>query len=282
MTSVSGTPRRTRWAWGALVLVALAALGTVATAQRYLREGPGTPVRRPPANFEDGSFMFCKLMYTSVRREAMGIGWWTDYPFAGVHLMIRASELSKTPISKDADGEPNHWVVSLTDDALFQCPFVMASDVGTMGLSSAEAVRLRQYLLKGGFLWVDDFWGEASWTQWAGEIAKALPPSEYPIVDLPITHPVFHTVYELTKFPQVTNINNWRRTGDTSERGEETRAPHFRAILDKKGRIMVGMSFNTDIGDSWEREGEDPDFFRLFSPLGYTLAVDVLVYSMTH
>ena len=258
-------------------------LGGAAGAQRYLREGPGMPVRRAPQDrlFADGRFSFCKLMYNQVRREPMGIGWWTDYPFAGVHLMVRASELTRTPISRDGQ-EPSHWVVGLADDAIYQCPFVMASDVGTLGLNVAEADRLRDYLLKGGFLWVDDFWGEAAWEQWSTQIAKALPPSEFPIVDLAIDHPVFHTLFNLKAMPQVTNINNWRRTGDTIEQGEQTRVPHLRAILDRSGRVMVAMTFNTDIGDSWEREGEDPEFFRQFSSEGYALGLDILMYALTH
>ena len=88
----------------------------------------------------------------------MGIGWSTDYPYAGVNLMIRLSELTKAPVAKDENGDPPYWVVRLTDDTLFRCPIVMGSDVGTIGLSDQEALRLRQYLLKGGFLWVDDFW----------------------------------------------------------------------------------------------------------------------------
>src|SRR5258706_6912685 len=140
-------------------------------------EGPGNPIRRPSEGFEDGRFAFCKIMYTSVRREMMGIGWWTDYPYAGMHLMGRLSELTRTTISKNVDGDPNHWVVRLTDPQLFECPFVMASDVGTIGLDADEVKSLREYLLKGGFLWVDDFWGDAAWEQWSTEIGKVLPPS---------------------------------------------------------------------------------------------------------
>ncbi|MBM3779701.1 MAG: DUF4159 domain-containing protein [Acidimicrobiia bacterium] len=266
----------------ALVLLIAIALGAAAvSAQRFLREGPGAPLRRPPpGDFTDGRFAFCKLRYTSVRREPMGIGWWTDYPFAGIHLMVRASELSRVVISRGADGEPSHWVVSLDDDALFQCPFVMASDVGTMGLSAPQVERLRTYLLKGGFLWVDDFWGETSWAQWSSQIARVLPPDEHPIRDLPADHPVLRTMHTLPGVPQVTNINNWRRTAGTSEQGETQ--PFLRGIADRHGRLLVLMSFNSDIGDSWEREGEDPDFFRQFSPDGYALGLNVLVYAMTH
>ena len=264
---------------GALILVA--ALVSVASAQRFwFREGPGNPVRFPPPNFEDGTFTICKVMYTSVREEPMGIGWWTDYPYAGINLMIRFSELTKAPVSMDAKGDPHEWVVRLTDDALFQCPFTMASDVGTIGLSAAEASRLREYLLKGGFLWVDDFWGTPAWERWSSEMRKVFP--EYRIVDVPLDHPIFHTMFQVAKIPQVTNIQNWRRTGNTRERGSDSPHANFRAIADDKGRIMVVMTHNTDIGDSWEREGEDHDFFLQFSPDGYALGIDVLLYAMTH
>ena len=270
----------------ALVLLIAIALGAAAvSAQRFLREGPGAPLRRPPpGDFTDGRFAFCKLRYTSVRREPMGIGWWTDYPFAGIHLMVRASELSRVVISRGADGEPSHWVVSLDDDALFQCPFVMASDVGTMGLSAPQVERLRTYLLKGGFLWVDDFWGTAAWQQWSREIARVLPPSEYPIEDVPLEDPIFSTQFVVTKVPQITNIQFWRgvRGRTTSERGPDSREAHFRAIRDTQGRIMVAMTHNTDVADSWEREGEDAAFFLQFSPSGYALGINVLLYAMTH
>jgi hypothetical protein len=231
-------------------------------------------------DFEDGAFTVCKIEYTSVRREDQGAGWSTDYPYAGINLMTRLSELTKTPISRDASGNPNYWVVRLTDDELFRCPFTLGSDVGTMGLSSEEAQRLREYLLKGGFLWVDDFWGTAAWEQWSSEIRKALP--EYPITEVPGDNPVRRMMFLIDKIPQVTNIGNWRRTGNTQERGWDSREANFRMIANERGRIMVVMTHNTDVADSWEREGEDHDFFVRFSPPGYQLGMNVLLYSMTH
>lgn len=264
-----------------VLALVLCGVATAASAQRFrLPEGPNVPPRFPPQEFADGAFAFCKVMYTSVRRESMGVGWSTDYPFAGIHLMIRLSELTKARISRDDAGAPNHWVVRLTDDALFQCPFTMAADVGTIGLSEEEAERLRAYLLKGGFLWVDDFWGTPAWQHWSAEMARVLP--EYPIVDVPQDHPIRRTVYHLTAIPQITNINFWRRTGTTSERGADSPHANFRMIADERNRIMVLMTHNTDVADSWEREGEDSEFFRLFSPDGYALGINALVYAMTH
>lgn len=268
-------------------LVAALVMTTGAYAQRfgrgYFREG-SYPPRFPPPRFHDGAFTICKVMYTAVRREWMGIGWATDYPYAARNLMIRASELTKIRVSVDAANEPFVWVVRLTDDALFECPLTMASDVGTIGIDAEEAIRLRAYLLKGGFLWVDDFWGTEAWDHWVSQISQVLPPTEYPIVDLPPDHPIFHTLHAVSHVPQVTNIQFWRGSGGTttSERGEDSVDVHTRAIKDKDGRILVLMTHNTDLGDSWEREGEDPEYFYQFSPAGYAVGLNVLLYALTH
>jgi len=148
-------------------------------------------------------------------------------------------------------------------------------------LSEGEVDALRKYLLKGGFLWVDDFWGTPAWRQWSSEIKRVLP--EFPIQDVPSDHPIRHAMFNIATVPQVTNIQSWRRTGgDTHERGSDSPFADFRMIADQKGRIMVVMTHNTDIGDSWEREGEDREFFLQFSPAGYSLGMNVLLYSMSH
>ena len=267
--------------FGILLVALTAGIGAQRRYFQRLAEGPGVPPRFPPDGFRDGSFTVCKVMYNSVTYEPQGVGWSTDYPYAGINLMTRLGELTKTPVSVDAKGDPNYWVVRLTDDALFQCPFTIASDVGTIGLRAEEAARLRDYLLKGGFLWVDDFWGTAAWSQWSTQIKKALP--EFRIVDIPADHPIRRTMFRIDKVPQVTNINWWRRTeGNTQERGSDSPHANFRMIADESGRIMVLMTHNTDIGDSWEREGEDREFFLQFSPDGYALGINALLYAMTH
>jgi len=265
----------------ALCVILAAGAGLAAQfGQRFrLPEGPAVPPRYPPKNFEDGNFMICKLQYTSVRSEAMGVGWSTDYPYAGINLMTRLSELTRTSVSRDENGEPNYWVIRLTDDALFHCPMLMPSDVVTMGLSDEEAAHLRAYLLKGGFLWVDDFWGTAAWLQWSEQIHKALP--EYKIFDIAPDHVVEHMMYP-AEVEQTTNINNWIRTRNTSERGSDSPHADFRGIADDRGRLMVVMTHNTDYGDTWERESENREFFEKFSPKGYALGVDVLLYTLTH
>jgi hypothetical protein len=264
----------------ALLLLAIGA--ATAFAQRYrLPEGPEVPPRFPPPRFADGAFTHCKLMYDSVRREENGTGWSTDYPYAGINLMTRVAELTKTPISKDRAGEPNYWVVSALDDGLFQCTFTMATDVGTAAFSDQEVKRLREYLLKGGFLWVDDFWGTRAWQEWSAQMRRVLP--EYPIVDVPADHATRHMMFSSDKIPQVTSINFWRRSGGTtSERGYDSPHANFRMIADARSRVMVLMTHNTDIGDSWEREGEDREFFLQFSSDGYALGINVVLYALSH
>ena len=270
-----------RPALAAAVIVALAA--AAAQAQFGFREG-SFAARYAPADMPDASFVICRLAYTQVRRESSGIGWQTDYPYAEINMMTRLSELTKTRISRDVNGEPNYYVVRLSDNSLFNCPFIMASDAGTIGFAPAEAERLREYLLKGGFLWVDDFWGSLAWEHWTEEIAHVLPPSEFPIEDVPLTDPMLRAMFEIDQIPQITNIQFWRGYGGTvtSERGADSDEVHLRAIRDSRRRILVLMSHNTDIADSWEREGEDPAFFYQFSPRGYALGVDVLLHAMTH
>jgi hypothetical protein len=145
----------------------------------------------------------------------------------------------------------------------------------------ADAVRLRHYLLKGGFLWVDDFWGSYAWQVWETEIRKVFPAAEYPIIDVPPEHPIYHSLFELKGVPQIPGIGTFL-AGRTSERGADSDEVHVRAIADQAGRIMVFMTHNTDVSDSWEREGEDPNYFRQFSVDGYRVAVNVILYAMTH
>jgi hypothetical protein len=234
-----------------------------------------------PESF-DGAFHFCRVMYRS-GGFGRGGGWSTDYPAADVNLSIRLSELTKTRVSLDSTGTPNHLIVRLTDDELFQCPFVLMSEVGNASFDEVDAARLRDYLIKGGFLWVDDFWGSQAWYSWEQQITKVLAPPEYTITDIPANHAMYRTQFQLQRVPQIPAINFWFGSGGgTSERGPDSAEVHARTISDKQGRIMVLMTHNTDISDSWEREGEDPSYFRTFSVDGYALAINVMLYTMTH
>jgi hypothetical protein len=260
-------------------------LAAAAGAQDYFQWGRSrtAPPRFPTADSFDGSFNFCRLMFMSDRREPSGSGWSTDYPDADNNFSIRLSELTKTRVSQMPDGKPNHLVVRATDDALFECPFILMEDAGTARFSDDEVTRLRAYLLKGGFLWVDDFWGDRAWHQWQDELARVLPPIEYPVVDLTPDHPMFRMMFTIKSMPQIPAISYWRRSGGgTSERGLETDDVHTAGVSDARGRLMVLITHNTDIADAWEREGEEREYFYRFSPDGYAVGINVVLYSMTH
>lgn len=273
---------------GALA-VALAIVLAAGVASAQFRGGWGRFRRFPPrvpvseASF-DGGFNFCRLMYSSQWREMGGQGWSTDYPDADINFSIRFAELTKVRISRQADnGAPSHYTIRLTDPWLGRCPFILGSDVGTMALDDAEVQGLRTYLLKGGFFWVDDFWGSRAWDTFETLMAQVLPPAEYPFRDIGPDHAIYRTMFPLTELPQVPSIQFWRETGGaTSERGGDSAQPHMRAILDKAGRPMVLATHNTDIADAWEREGEDPQYFYQFSPNGYATAINILLYAMSH
>jgi hypothetical protein len=268
----------------ALVLLAGAAYAQIWTGNDMWRGWRGDPPRFATPALKDGRFHFCRLMYESVSREQGGQGWRTDYPGADINFSIRLAELTKTAVSTDGEGDPEYFVVrSSGDDNLFHCPFVHIEDAGTAEFSDEDVVHLREYLLKGGFMWSDDFWGSRAWAVWEREIGRVLPPDRFPIVDIPVTHGMFQTIYNVTRIPQVPAISRWRsNSGSTSERGLDSAVVNTRGIFDEKGRLMVLMTHNTDISDTWEREGEDVEYFYRFSPEGYAVAINVMVYAMTH
>ena len=261
----------------AIALVAAAASGEAQRrGGRFSRQIPVAT----PADYS-AQFHFCRVAYSGGRGD--GGGWGVDYPQADSNLSIRLSDLTKTPVSVDANRDPNHLVVRLADEALFQCPFVMMTEVGNIYLDDDEVERLRAYLLKGGFLWADDFWGSYAWAAWESQIRKVLPAAQYPIVDLPLDHPMFRMQFVVKRVPQIPSINYWMGSGgDTSERGYDSQTPTARAILGPGDRPMVLMTHNTDLGDSWEREGDDPNYFYAFAVDGYAFGINVVLYSMTY
>ena len=267
-------------------LLAIVLAASVASAQRIM-VAPGrfatAPAKLATAEDFDGSFIYCRGAYQSVVREAGGTGWSTDYPAADNNFSVRLMELTLAHVKLDVEHQPNTVVVRLTDPLLYRCPILFMEDVGTARFTSREVQVLRDYFLKGGFLWVDDFWGSRAWAQWEREIGRVLPPAEFPIFDIPDDHPIMHTLYNVKAVPQVSSINFWSRNGgSTSERGSDSPHANFRGINDANGRLMVVMTHDTDIADTWEREGESREYFEKFSPAGYALGVNVVLYAMTH
>jgi len=238
----------------------------------YGREAPRFA---KPHDF-DGGFMYCRGYYNG--------GWRTDYPGADNNFSVRLSELTRIQVKFDPNRQPHFIVLPLTDPLLFHCPMLFMENVGTANFSAEEVTQLREFLLKGGFLWTDDAWGSYEWTAWVRQIGRVLPPGQYPMVDVPVTHPIMHVLYDVKEIPQVPAISFWARSGgQTSERGYDSAQVYFKGIFDEKKRLMVLTTHNTDISDTWEREGEPPHtYFDMFSPRGYAIGVNVVLYAMTH
>lgn len=232
----------------------------------------------------DGAFMFCRVMFRNQGYPyGDGAGWAVDFPRADINLSYRLSELTTTPVSRNKSGDYNHVLLRLTDPELFRCPFVMMTEPGGAYFDEAEATALREYLLRGGFLWADDFWGELAWDTWVHEIRKSLPEGEFPIEDLSLDHPIFHALYAVRRVPQIPSINFWGGTGGaTSERGAASAEPHVRAISDARGRVVVLMTHNTDFGDAFERETDDRRYFDTFASEGYAFGINALLYALSH
>jgi len=278
--------------WQVLLPLAFVVLlaGFQVRPQRYWGSGGWQPnpdregLPEAPNGVVDRGFTFCRLLYESVRREPMGHGWNTDYPGSDYNFLERLEELTTTHPARWYDGQPGFAVVRASQDELFECPFLFMSDVGTVGFSSLEVARLREYLLKGGVLYVDDFWGPWAWDSWVDQIGRVLP--EYAWVDLDPDHTIMQALYVVPEIPQVPSIQWWRRNGrgryGTSEQGAASETPHLRAIFDDAGNPLVLMTHNTDIADGWEREGEDDEFFYSFSPDAYALGINIILYALSH
>jgi hypothetical protein len=281
--------RRLMWTMVGILGV-IGASFAVAHARQIWVGGYGrTPPRFPTPTTFAGSFNFCRVMFASDRREKQG--WSTDYPGADINFSVRLAELTKVHVKMrdagDDEPAPDAVVVRLTDEALFQCPFIFMQDAGTARFTGIEVERLREYLLKGGFLLVSDYHGTYAQEQFDEEIGRALPPGQYPIIDLTppdSDHAMWRTMFPVARLPQMASISHWRRTGGgVVERWNENgAAPNARGIADPYGRLMVVMVHNTDMPDAWEREGEDPEYFFRFSPEAYAMGIDIILYAMTH
>jgi hypothetical protein len=258
-------------------------VSTVAYAQRGRFGYSRAPRYATVEDFESGTFQFCRVVFREVQGGDGG-NWSVDWPRADENLSIRLSELTKTPVSMDSKGDPNPLLVSLADKAFYHCPFIiiMMTEVGNIFLDENESSNLRDYLQRGGFLWADDFWGEYAWQIWENQIRKVLPSGPYPIVDLELEHAIFHSMFTITRFPQIPSIGAWGGPGGNTSERRDSQVPHARAILDARQRIMVLITHNTDFGDSFERETDDSRYFVEMSVPGYAFGINALIYSMTH
>jgi hypothetical protein len=267
-------------------------LAEEAAGQDYFGRGRyRTPENLSRDIFPSQVFTFCRVrfntdfseFYGRRGRGGRGGNWLTDYPDSDLNFSQRLSELTTIKVNRDENGKIEHDIVDLTDERLFNFPFIYMLEVGNLSFSEAEVIQLRSYLLRGGFLLVDDFWGTPAWENFAFEMERVLPPSEYPIVDIPLDHAIFHIVFEIKEVPQIPGIGAWSQGYTTEVPDDPDPGPHIRGIFDKKGRLMVVIAHNMDLGDGWEEEAVNPIYFREFSARkAYPLGINIVVYAMTH
>jgi len=210
--------------------------------------------------------------------------WETDYPRAEKNLILRLNELTSMRIS------PEPIVLRLTDERLLDYPFIFMSDVGWQQLSPTESAGLERYLQRGGFLWVDDFWGQAEWSNFVRNIGMLRP--DWTLRPIPPGHPIFSVVYPLKQCPQIPARIFYMETGlpwdpPFAHRNPSGGVPgvnrvRFMGLFDTQDRLMVVATHNTDIADGWEREGESKEFFERFSIDAYAITINILVYALTH
>jgi hypothetical protein len=279
-----------RW-WLFLGFAIAIAAASLALAQSFgggrfpERDGESEDDQLPPARAAE--FHFIRLEYTDLpqyhrrwgrsSRDGMGSGWWiVDWPAADNHFTSGVSRLTRI----DA-GDPRH--LRLTDEHLFDYPWIYATQTGWWGLSDVECLRLREYLLRGGFIVVDDFWGEEQWETFRQTMERVLPGQA--ITDIGESDSVMHVLYDIgekdrTFIPGSRHLR--RGAGGTVEIYQpEGTQPAWRAIYDNKHRLVVAVNYNTDFGDGWEF-ADVPYYPAEMTALAYRYGMNYLIYSMTH
>lgn len=248
----------------------------VRTAREVPSDSTGTPVWTNTPGLERDVFTFTRIRYSG-GGWGRGGGWATDLPDSDLNLSWRLQQM--TSMRVDPDGR----IVSLTDPELADFPFVYICEPGNLSFSPEEAAALRNYLLNGGFLMLDDFWGDDAWDNVEYEFRQVFPDRAFR--EIPLDHPLYHGVFEIGSKGQVPNIGLGVRSeydGVTWERPDASEV-HHRGISDDQGRLIVIATHNTDNGDGWEREGESDYYFRTFSErIAYPLGINIIFYAMTH
>lgn len=226
-------------------------------------------------------FTFARLRYNSEHRgwgrRRGGGRWTTDYPDADLNFSYRLQQLTSLQVN------PKGAVVDINPEQMRHYPFIYMIEPGNISLTDEEAKVMREYMLNGGFIMVDDFWGEDEWDTFYVAVKQIFPDREPE--ELPLEHEIFHMVFPLKVKPQIPSVGfamAGRSQGITAER-PDAQTPHYRAVFDDKKRIVMMICHNTDLGDGWEEEGTDPWYFREFSEkYAYPLGINIVFYALTH
>jgi hypothetical protein len=267
-----------------LPLMLLAALLVPSVAQRPLDQfGNNFRNRRPSMSGAAeggpsfGEFTFVRTIYQSPfrgsgRRSYGGGTWTTDYPEADNNFIVGLREWAGTNLKI----APRPEALEILDDRIFDYPILYIVEPGFMDLSTEQAARLREYIMRGGFIFLDDFWGEYEWQNVQEQFQKIVP--EYPIKELALSHPIFHAYLDVDEIVQVPNVYNAQR-GITSEKGGVV--PYYMGVENKNGRLVAFMARNSDLGDAWEWINE-PSYPVKYGLPAYKVGINVVIYAMSH
>lgn len=254
----------------AVFVLALVAMAAAPVAAQFFDSGSGY-------GGSDGSeFVFARLRYNeglaNFGRRG-GRSWATDWPKADKQFIFAIDRMSNVRVVLDRD-----IAIDIMDPELFSYPFVYALEVGRgMNLSTDEAERLREYMDRGGFVVIDDFWGSQQWNSFARELQKIFPDREPE--QLPMSHPLFSAFFDIPEIIQVPNYRNGCAGGPTHQ--SDGYVPYALAVFDDDRRPMMVINYNTDLGDAWEW-ADLPCYPNEFASFAFRMGINFIVYSMTH
>ncbi len=239
--------------------------------------GKNAPVWEVSAELPQDVFTFARLSYPHRR----GGRWTADYPEADLNFSFRLHQLTSVQVN------PYPVILDIDPAQLRHHPFLYVSEPGHMDLTNAQALILRDYMLNGGFIMIDDFWGGEEWQGFQSAFKKIWPDRNYE--ELKPDHPIFHCVYDLPSPPQIHSNVYWQemnQRGSTTMRNEyrpDSATPRFRAVFDDRGRMVMLICLNNDLGDGWEQEQSDPWYFTHVSEKhAYPLGINIVFYALTH
>jgi hypothetical protein len=237
------------------------------------------PTWKVSQELPNDAFTFARLRYNSGTWMGQRSKWLIDYPDSELNFTYRLQQLTSLQVN------PLSAIVDIDPEQMRHYPFIYMIEPGDIWITDDEARILRDYLLNGGFIMVDDFWGIYEWNQFYRALKQIFPDREP--VDLELDHPIFHAVFDLDVKPQIPAVGlaqMGREQGITYEWNKPgSEEAHYRAVYDDKGRMCMIICWNTDLGDGWEEEGTDPWYFQEFSEkYAYPLGINIIFYAMTH
>jgi len=223
-------------------------------------------------------FTFARLRYNSSYSRYSryrGGKWLTDYPDADVNFCFRLQQLTSIQVN------PKGAIVDINREQLRHYPFVYMLEVGDIDLTDEEARILRDYMMNGGFIMVDDNWGSREWGNWMRGFKQIFPDRE--MKELPLEHEIFNIVFKLDKVPQIPSVGHFMQGYTYEIEKPDSEGAHYYGVFDDRGRMVMIVCHNTDLGDGWEEEGTDPGYFRTYSEkYAYPLGINIIFYAMTH